>query len=165
MSNSINLVGPIDDNLARSLIQIVNSYPEPPESLTINISSGGGSTLAGITMYNFLKSLPYPVKCHNLGEVSSAAILPYLAGSERTAEQFSKFMIHATELPLSASFTLNKLRESVSTLESDIDTYEKIVLAEAPNITDTYDIRHFLECDSLVLTPSGAYAAGIVTSL
>lgn len=165
MAQILNLIGTIDDNLVRGLQQAVLNFEQPPELLIVNISSGGGSTLAGITMYNILKNLPYPVKCHNLGEVSSAAILPYLAGSERTAEPFSKFMIHPLEIGMNGSMPLFKLRETLSNLESDMDTYERIVLAEVPNITDTYYIRHFLECESLVLTPSDAYAAGIVTSL
>ena len=165
MIKELNLIGTIDDKLVIGLQQAVSTFTEPPESLTVNISSAGGNVNAGVTMYNYLKSLPYPVTCHNLGEVSSAAILPYLAGSERTAEQFSKFMFHPLEIGLNGSMPLFKIHEISSNLESDIDTYEKIVLAEVPNITDTYNIRHFLECDSLVLTPCDAYTAGIVTRL
>lgn len=165
MDKTIFHVGPINDDFVNSIISIIASYTETPTSLTLKISSNGGNVNSGVTMYNYLKSLPYPVKCHNLGEVSSAAILPYLAGSVRTAEQFSKFMIHPLEMGLNSSMPLFKLREASNNLVSDIDTYERIVLAEVPNITDTYDIRHILECDSLVLTPSDAYTAGIVTHI
>ena len=165
MINSITHVGPINDAFVTSIQQITLSYQEAPELLCLNISSSGGSVISGITAYNYLKQLPYPVRCHNLGEVSSAAILPYLAGKIRTAETVSKFMLHPVEIELQASMPFFKVQETLSIIERDIESYAAIVRREVPDFSNHYDIVELLKHRSVVLSPSDAYTSGIVTIL
>lgn len=163
LENTITHVGPIDDNFVVSIQQIIFSYREQPSSLRLNISSSGGSVISGITAYNFLKQLPYPIVCHNLGEVSSAAILPYLAGSIRTAEPISKFMLHPVEIPMQGSLAFFKVEETLSIIAKDIDNYASIVKREVPQFAEKHDIVDLLKHKSLVMSPSDAYSAGILT--
>lgn len=165
MDYQITHVGPIDDAFVTSIQQIILSYSEQPDSLCLNISSGGGSVISGITAYNFLKQLPYPVRCHNLGEVSSAAILPYLAGVVRTAESISKFMIHPVEFPLNDSMPFFKVEETLSILSKDIENYAAIVNHEIPDFSQHHNVVELLKHKSLVLSPTEAFAVGIVTTV
>ena len=165
MNHIITHVGEINDNFVNSIQQIILSFPEKPESLTLNISSSGGSVISGITAYNFLKTLPYPVRCHNLGEVSSAAILPYLAGSIRTAEIISKFMLHPVEISFQGSLAFFKVEETLSIISQDIDNYAAIVKREVPQFAEDYDIVDLLKHKSLVMSPSDAHSVGIVTDI
>lgn len=165
MHYAITHVGPIDDDFVNNIQRIIYSYEEVPESLCLNISSGGGSVISGITAYNFLKQLPYPLKCHNLGEVSSAAILPYLAGVERTAEAVSKFMLHPVEIALNTSMPFFKVEETLSIIAQDIENYAAIVNREIPDFSHHYNVIELLKHQSLVLSPLDAHSVGIVTSI
>ena len=54
----------------------------------------GGECSYGFSLYNFLVSLPVPVKTHNLGTVESMGNIIFLAGELRTACHYSKFLFH-----------------------------------------------------------------------
>lgn len=69
-----DIIGSINDEIYAALKNYIYSQPEPISKLTVNIISVGGSVTPAIGIYNFLKSLPFHIHTHNLGEVSSAAI-------------------------------------------------------------------------------------------
>jgi len=54
------------------------------ESLTVIVSSEGGDTREGLSLYNFFRSLPQPVRMHAAGHVDSMAVPVFLAGAVRT---------------------------------------------------------------------------------
>lgn len=162
---TITHVGPIDDNFVNAIINIVNSFQSMPDELIISISSGGGSVIHGITAYNYLKQLPCIVHTHNMGEVSSAAILPYLAGSVRTADNVAKFMFHPVTVGINEQMTHPKFLELLSMLERDINNYASIVQKEVPKLCQEHDIRAVLKHDTLVLTPAEGLDCGLLTSV
>ncbi len=164
MNLTVNHVGPIDDNFVNGIQNFIYAQTQPIEFLRLNISSQGGGVIFGITAYNFLKQLPFPVFTHNLGEVSSAAILPYLAGSTRTAEAFSKFMFHPVEISVGNNVPFFKVEELLNTVNADIDMYCGIVRKELPQLSEKYDIHDLLTHNSLTIsTMSDAIEFGIVT--
>ena len=67
---------------ANNFIEYINTNKGKIGGLVINIGSYGGDVAAGIVLYNYLKSLPFEVMTHNIGEVSSSAILFYLGGTK-----------------------------------------------------------------------------------
>ena len=160
---TITHVGPIDENFVNAIINIVNSFKSMPDELIISISSGGGSVMHGITAYNYLKSLPCIVHTHNMGEVSSSAILPYLAGSVRSADRIAKFMFHPVTVGLNEQMTYPKFQELLSMLEKDINNYAAIVQKEAPVLCSRHDIISVLKHDTLVLTPAEGLELGLLT--
>lgn len=162
---TITHVGPIDEVFVNSIINIVNSFQSIPDELIISISSGGGSVIHGITAYNYLKKLPCVVHTHNMGEVSSAAILPYLAGTIRTADNVAKFMFHPVAISLSEQMTHPKFLEMLSMLERDIDNYATIVKREVPSLCGQHDITAVLKHGTLVLTPAEGFSCGLITQI
>lgn len=162
-SLTISHVGPIDDQFVNSIQRIIISQSNPLTHLTLQISSPGGSVIAGITAYNYLKSLPIDVHTHNLGEVSSAAILPYLAGNIRTAEDVSKFMFHPVEITLDGSLPFHKVEEILSNISTDISNYAEIIKKELPEFAEKHDIDNLLKHKSLVLLPADCRAWNLIT--
>lgn len=160
---TINLVGQIDDSAVKSVQNLVASCSPAPDCLLLNISSTGGNVSSGIALYNYLKSLSFPIHTHNLGEVSSTAILPYLAGSVRTTEPVSKFMFHQMEVTIQGSVPYPKLNELLLILETDVKNYAAIVEVELPDFAKEHDIVSLLKTSCFVLTANEARECGLTT--
>ncbi len=165
MYKRIYFVEKITETIFNDLHKVCKEI-QPDEHLQLCINSTGGSTYAAIGMYNYLKSLPCKIATHNLGEVTSGAILIYLAGSIRTAETHAKFMIHPIAMLLNGDFSLVKLQEITDGLIADITAYADIVNRETNSLNSLYDVKSILHGQgSIVLNPSLAYKCGIVTNL
>lgn len=159
-----NFIGSVDDDKFRNLQHLVLSRKDISK-LTICINSLGGSTTYGIGIYNFLKHLDFPVVTHNIGEVTSAAIMVFLAGSTRTAEPISKFMIHPISLSLNGNFTYLQIQEFLRNIDADIENFRQIIECETNSLNGKYNAAQILKGDSLVLNQQSAYECGIVTKM
>lgn len=160
-----DIIGSINDDIYAALKNYIYSQPEPISKLTVNIISVGGSVTPAIGIYNFLKSLPFHIHTHNLGEVSSAAILPYLSGKTRTAEPISKFMIHPIKIGIKNEMPYNAIQEILHNLELDIKNFQKIINIETNSLNGNHNIEKLLKSDSLILDSQSAYKCGIVTCM
>ncbi|MCS5516839.1 ATP-dependent Clp protease proteolytic subunit [Pseudomonas qingdaonensis] len=90
-------------------------------ALLLNLSTIGGSTHLGFSIYSFLKSLPVPVSAVNAGNIESMGIVMYLAASERLAVPHSRFLIHPMTWHFSQSAVdHSRLREYLSSLNNDL---------------------------------------------
>ena len=58
------------------------------------LSTPGGQVTSGLTVYNFLRSIPAKVTMHNIGNVNSIGNAIFLAADERFACAHSTFMFH-----------------------------------------------------------------------
>jgi ATP-dependent protease ClpP protease subunit len=136
MNIRFDFIGSINDDNTLALRNFIDSqaHIKPISSLTINISSLGGCVASGITIYNYLKQQPFPIATHNLGEVSSAALLLYLAGSTRTAAPVSKFMIHPIKIGISGDFPYFQVEELLKSIDMDIKNYARIVDSETNSL-------------------------------
>lgn len=159
------LVGEINDISLNNMISAINSIDGTPKKLNIKINSSGGSVASALAMYNFLKSKSYPIATHNLADTSSAAILLYLAGNERTAENDSKFIVHPIIMTINNGVNYYQLKEFMDSLNADINCYIDIISKETNNLNEKYDIRHTLTTEGLILTKTDAFDCGIVTKL
>ena len=160
-----NFIDNIDNESINRMIYRINSVDNPIDCLKLNISSLGGSVTSAITLYNFLKKLPFKVVTHNLGEVTSAAVIMYLAGSERTAEKVSKFIIHPVKGRMDGDLSYYKLQELVQLLDADIKNYASIVNQETNCLNGIYDLKECLRGKSITLYPEQAYKCGIITKM
>ncbi len=101
-----------------------------------------------------------------MGEVTSAAVLVYLAGKIRTAELNSKFIIHPITMPLSGEYSLVKLKEMDNGLSMDVKHYADIVNQETDLLKGRYNVVDTLfGLGSIVLDRDLAHKCGIVTEL
>lgn len=167
MDVSYNFIGSINDQSVDRFIYEIENIKQPIDTLAINISSLGGGVTPAIAMYNYLKSKSFKVYTHNLSEVSSAAILIYLAGERRTAEDVSKFMIHPITICINESSTYYAVQEILNGVKADIKNYADIVNTETNNLMSQQSegVEHFLKCESLHFDKINAHQCGIVTEL
>ena len=167
MYYTFNFIGSVSEQSVSDFISTIENIKTPINSITINISSLGGSVTPGITMYNYLKSKQFNIITHNLGEVSSAALLIYLGGKIRTAEDISKFMLHPITICINESSTYYKVQEILNGVEADIQNYSNIINIETNNLNKKYDneIEYYLKCESLHFDKISAHKCGIVTKL
>ena len=145
---------------------MTSEYPPGVTRLILKINSVGGDIESSIGLYHYLKMLPYPIETVNMGSVRSAAILPYLAGSTRSACAHFDFTFHPITLNLNEICGASKLEEYVTTLNADINNYAGIVLHEAPSFSDHYQIHSLLRNESLTLTSvADCISCGILTTV
>ena len=165
MPYKFDFSGEINTNNINTLITYIRSIKNltSDDTLIININSMGGNVSDGIAIYNFLKQLKCKIVTNNLGDVSSAAILLYMAGNIRTASDVSKFMFHPIKMGINSSLNFYQIKELMNNLERDINNYYAIITAELPSITNYYNLSHILKYDSLILGKSDAIACGIIT--
>lgn len=81
---------------------------EKPGTLYFNFSSTGGDVNAGITLYNFLRSLPARIVMHNTGSIDSVATVIFHAAEERIASPNSTFMFHGVAWGFAAGVNLTR---------------------------------------------------------
>ena len=143
----VHFVRPINEGTCNGLIQAcLGAIKQGASELRLHISSTGGSTVYGFTLYHFLKSLPIKVTAHNMGSVESMAILVYLAASTRTAEQRSRFLIHPLTWTVTAAMEMphRQLREWVASLDNDVQRYVDLFQETTQRAKQPFDIQNAL---------------------
>lgn len=102
---------------------------EKPSTLYFLFASQGGSVDAGVTLYNFLKSLPVKIIMHNVGSIDSIANVIFVAGKERYASPHSTFLFHGVniDVPIGASFGLAQLNEITDRIKKNHATIAGII--------------------------------------
>lgn len=110
-----------------ALEMIANTNPAQPawDTVKMNISCGGGDIVAGITLYNELRSMPFELHTHNTGAVDSAAILLFMTGRRRFACDFSAFHFHQPAWTFAAREQLS--RTVIVDASRWLDTYQDMM--------------------------------------
>ncbi|RTZ39956.1 hypothetical protein EKL30_17005 [Candidimonas sp. SYP-B2681] len=137
---------------------------EGAQRLELRISSLGGCLASGFAAYGLLRSLPVPVRTHNNGNVESAAVVIYLAGSERTAATHSRFVIHPLNWGTgNGSVDHNRIVEWADSLNFDRDRYRTIFDEATDGAQIPIDILKHLNQEAIIIGPADAESAGITT--
>lgn len=134
------LTAAISQESMTNLVQhLVDLQLSGATKLTIGISSPGGNVVAGITMYNAIRSCPFPVVLHNIGNVDSIANAVFLAGTERLANESATFMFHGVGFDWNSSVRLEEknLLELIDTVNAEHGRISQIVSAHSGLALDT----------------------------
>jgi ATP-dependent Clp protease, protease subunit len=100
------------------------------QTITICISSVGGSPEQAFYAYEILRALPIPLTTHNVGTVQSAAVAIFMAGSTRYATPYSHFLLHeTTHTSGGTSYTPELLAYSADSVRAD-DARAAAIIAE-----------------------------------
>lgn len=84
------------------------------------LSTPGGDVRSGLTLYNFLKGVPFELIVHNTGNVDSIGNAVFLAGNKRVACQNATFMFHGVGFDQQAGrYEEKQLREMLENIMSD----------------------------------------------
>jgi len=92
-----------------------------PDTLYFLFASPGGEVDAGVTFYNFLKTLPQKIIMHNMSSVESIGVIVFLAGQERYACPHTSFLFHSVKNTpqKEESLDLKKIEEMESKIKTD----------------------------------------------
>lgn len=116
----VNYYDKIDDVKVRAIMAGLADIltREKPDVIYCLFSSGGGLVEAGITLYNFLRSLPVKFIMHNTGSIDSIANIVFLAADTRYTSVHSSFLFHGLIWPFPANTNLNRgqLTEIISSM-------------------------------------------------
>lgn len=152
----------VSQKTTESLLGVCAQYANQGlDKLVLLFSTPGGSVMNGLTIYNVLRSLPYPIVTHNVGQVNSIGNVVFLAGDERYATPHSTFMFHGVGFDVNkpTRFEEKKLRERLDSIQSDQDRIAEILI-ERSEITDDHARELFLEAQTK--NPTFALDHGLV---
>lgn len=105
--------GEIDIPRVNAIVGIVTQLManEKPDCLYFLFSSNGGGVDAGVTLYNYLKSLHVELVMHNIGTIDSIANVIFMAGKKRFATPHAVFMFHGVSMNFNGNLSLPQLNE------------------------------------------------------
>ena len=113
----------INEQKAKALMALCADViaTQKPDRLYFLFSSPGGSVSAGVTLFNYLRSLPVPIVMHNTGSVDSIAAVVFLAADERYANPHASFLLHGVKwgFPQGANLDWPALQETVNSFKGD----------------------------------------------
>jgi ATP-dependent Clp protease protease subunit len=122
------------------------------------LSTPGGQVMYGLNLYNVLRSMPFRLITHNVGNVDSIGNAIFLAGERRYACPHSTFMFHGVAAGVGAGGRLEEksLRERLDSIKADTKRIGSII-EERTNLNPRQVGKLFLEAR----TKDAAYAASV----
>ncbi len=101
--------------------------------LIIGMNSSGGNVVAGVFLHNTLRTMPFEVVMHNIGNVDSIANVVFLAGSVRRASQNATFMFHGVGFESVPTERLEEknLKEKLDTIQSEHTRLARIIASRS----------------------------------
>ena len=161
----ISFTGSVDEETVRKFIgeikTLTEKFPES-DSLTIYISSPGGSVDIAVELFNFLKLLDCKVRTVNMSCVNSAAIIIFAAGTKRIGLPCSSFYVHSVTKNLSGEFSAADLLREAREMSANTDKVATI-LAHASNKNKSYWKRLMLK--GCLLTSQKAQELGLINDI
>ena len=126
-------------------------------------STPGGNIKEGITLYNFLRGVPFNLITHNIGNVDSIGKPSFLAADTRYACLKSSFMFHNFHWTTQArSYRQNEFMEMAKELKAGQDFVESI-LVERTKVTKNQAKKFFREGKTLLA--EHAHDLGIINEV
>jgi ATP-dependent protease ClpP protease subunit len=106
------------ESLLAAMAKCVN---EKVQEVCLLFSTPGGLVMQGMTLYNVLRSMPFKLTTHNVGNVDSIGNVIFLAGENRYACRHSTFMFHGVGFDGATAGRLEEkvLREKLDGVLSD----------------------------------------------
>ncbi len=142
LDRTIRLFGDINSENVQKVEEKIHELLEkdPNEWVNLVITSLGGDTVLGFGLYDVLKRVRN-LQTTAVGEVTSIAILVFMAGKRRIAMKNIRMFFHETQLHVAAdtSFSLSGLKRRALQMEKDHELYERII-AENTNGRSTQDL-------------------------
>src|SRR5689334_8558543 len=91
------LAGQIDQAMVQRVFQgIAVAVNNGVREIHLLFQSLGGGVGEGISLYNYLRTLPIELHIYNAGTLASIAVIAFLGGKHRYASTHATFQIHRT---------------------------------------------------------------------
>lgn len=159
--------GPVKPNPGNALRARTASIVERDdfESLTVLFSTEGGDTREGLSLYNFFRSLPCPVRMHACGHVDSMGVPVFLAGATRTCSPVSRFYFHPFAWTFDTAQRLEGMDDVARRFESDVDAARRIVAEHAQLPPQMLETLYGRGSRPTVADPETALSWGLVSAV
>lgn len=161
----VNFTAEINPQTSEALMNfLADQINKGAKEIYILLSSTGGSTKDGVTLYNYIKSLPAKIVMHNIGIVDSIANVIFLAGEERYAVPNSSFLFHGVAFDSHQPERLDgkALKEKIKIIERDQKIISEII-AERTKISVQEVKSMFLEAQTK--TPGEAKEINLIQEI
>lgn len=161
----LDFLDSINTNSAQVFIENLKtcSVQKPDANcIWINISSPGGDIDVAIELYNFLKQLDCFIITNNISVVNSAAIILYLAGTDRYCDYTSTFYVHSVTKKLRGVFDADRLIREAKEIKLNTERVTKIL---ADNTIPSFTYWKRLMKKGEILSPKQAIKLGLSTQI
>lgn len=143
----INFSAEINPHTSEALMGfLAENTSKGEKEFYILLSSNGGSVKDGVTLYNYINSLPVKITMHNIGLVNSIANVIFLAGDKRYAVPHSSFLFHGVGFNIDrpARFEEKEIKEKTKMIDRDQKLISGII-AEKTKLSLDETRKLFLE--------------------
>jgi ATP-dependent Clp protease protease subunit len=125
----ISIFEPITDDTANRVVEeiLYQRGNRKDEYLFAYINSPGGDVDAGYAIYEAMRLSGKYVVTYAANHIHSCAIIIYLAGEQRFANNYSNFLIHNPYHEIDDRMTVKKYKQHSDELEQCIEGYFKII--------------------------------------
>ncbi len=158
----LTFCGVIDQNSTQRIMTSLSiATQQQRKRVHLVFQSTGGLIGDGICLYNYFKSYPTDLILYNIGQISSIAVIAYLAAGTRIANAHATFMVHTPTSPAIAQ-TPELLKAAQRSLRID-DERMKAILKSHITIGQAQwsGLRH----KELWFTAADAVKSGIATAI
>lgn len=159
----IRYIGPIDNPSINGLIlELQKAVQDKVSEVYIEMSSEGGEFKPAFKAYDFLLHYELPVTICNVGAVSSAAIVPFMAVPKRSCLVGGKFFIHppAWNFVGDSVETIDSLQSKVRELMCHKERYAEI-LDRLTSEINGHKLSEYLSSESVYLSGPLALQVGL----
>lgn len=159
---SLYIIGPINKE---SLDKFVGQFHvllsrNQTESITVYITSGGGSARFGLALFEIIRIAPVPVYTVAVGGVDSAALLPFVAGQKRFTTKQTFFTFHPNSFSSEDMITVDELQQIARDTKRYFELYSEIIAERTNEKMNKNDVIN-LQKDFITLTAHEALEKGI----
>jgi len=161
----ISFCSEINQNSTEYFMAIIaDQFNKGTRDFYILLSSPGGLIASGITLYNYLRSLPAKITMHNTGLVDSIGNVIFLAGEKRYAAPNSSFLFHGVfyNIVHPIRFDEKSSREQLKSIERDQKLINDIIV-ERTKLSKEDVNNMFLNAETK--TPDEAKDLGIINDI
>ena len=165
---TIRLQGPLDSWFGTDVREIISDLDKAaPSRIRLLVESPGGYFSDGLALFNDLKARANDgvvIRTEARGVVASAAVLPYLAGSERLTSTGTQFMVHKPWVFHFAAGNEDEIKKAadrtINALSSATGTYRDVMMLQTGS--EKLVVEDWLK-DETWFQPDEAVEAGIAT--
>jgi ATP-dependent Clp protease, protease subunit len=126
----IRFMAPVDEVATASLLATCDGLvARGVSTITLLISTPGGSVFHGISAYNYIRSLPVELITYNFGSVDSIGVVLFCAGKLRKSVPNARFMIHGVQANIAGPAVLSEdqIQESLKSVQIDTQNIARII--------------------------------------
>ena len=160
-----SLIGDITTDTSKQLVSWINekAYGNPIKILKIFLSSEGGDVETALTIYHYLKSLPFEVEIVAFNKIASAANIIFVSSSHRVAIQGCIFVLHeGTNTIQNKTGSLHQHEDNILWMKDRTMRHVHILSTETGKATD--EIEKAM-AETMFLTTEEARTFGLVKNI